>query len=83
MVAWRSWLTRDVYTVKIAGSNPAVTFFIMRSGAAEACWAHNPEVPRSKLGFANFNFPMTGQMPLFVLSLDRVLISCFFYTLPG
>ena len=54
MVAWRSWLTRDVYTVKIAGSNPAVTFFtpILRSGAAEACWAHNPEVPRSKLGFA-------------------------------
>lgn len=26
-VAWRSWLTRDVYTVKIAGSNPAVTSF--------------------------------------------------------
>ena len=26
LVAWRSWLTRDVYTVKIAGSSPAVTF---------------------------------------------------------
>ena len=52
LVAWRSWLTRDVYTVKIAGSNPAVTSYLLRSGAAEACWAHNPEVPRSKLGFA-------------------------------
>ena len=25
-----------------------------RSGAAEARWAHNPKVPRSKLGFATF-----------------------------
>ena len=26
--------------------------FFKRGGAAEACWAHNPKVPRSKLGLA-------------------------------
>ncbi|KAK4017878.1 hypothetical protein OUZ56_033828 [Daphnia magna] len=30
----------------------AYNTFQQQSGAAEACWAHNPEVRRSKLRFA-------------------------------
>ena len=29
---------------------------VQQSGAVEACWAHNPEVRRSKLRSASFNF---------------------------
>ena len=29
---------------------------VQQSGAVEACWAHNPEVRRSKLRSANLNF---------------------------
>lgn len=29
-----------------------------QSGAVEACWAHNPEVDRSKLSSANFILPL-------------------------
>ena len=43
----RVYETRDEPLPPRCGAN-------QRIGAAEARWAHNPKVPRSKLGFAIF-----------------------------
>ncbi len=45
-----------------------------QSGAAEACWAHNPEVRRSKLRSANDTHCFNGSQNFNVINLKFLQI---------
>ncbi len=71
---------RAAYLFKISSFNQVFSSFwrpdfvrwllhpTKRSGAVEACWAHNPKVPGSKPGFANILFAPFALFLLFFWS---------------